>query len=116
MSTITKEEKNEIIDYMMSFYGFDEGIYADIFDNKLSKLMIYGELDEFISIYDAVSKRAGYDGFDGFDTPQREMYRDWLLMDVFNTSVEELEYESLMKEMREYRREEFVSINKLRIK
>jgi len=82
-------EKAHIAKYMNIFYGREEGIYSDFFEGQLTWEIIFEHIDEFINRYNKVMK------YDGFDTPQREFYRDWLLYYIFG--FEDIEYLDFIK-------------------
>ena len=102
-----KLDLNEIEDYVNSFYGkLNEkenkpGIYAYMFDYRLTRRIIRTQLPIFIKAYDKYFRtlKNTVDIFDGsFDSLHREIFRDYLLAKVFNKDTIDLEYGRFLQE------------------
>jgi hypothetical protein len=89
--------------YIFSFYGKDEGIYKDFFDNELTKDDLETHFPIFMKSYlvllknhDHELKHIMQDAFDSFD---REIFRDYLLVKLENVPIQELDYNETIKEI-----------------
>ncbi|HPI82036.1 MAG TPA: hypothetical protein PK122_02305 [Candidatus Paceibacterota bacterium] len=112
----SKKELKSITDYMFDFYGEDKGIYKEFFGNRLTRGIIREYLEEFVSLYNRVSIKNGYEEMDSFDSPHREFYRDWILHTLFHKPFKELEYGHLIKEMRDMQRSDYKTLGELTFK
>jgi hypothetical protein len=83
-----------VIDYVYDFYGKDSDLYGDFFNNELTREDIIKHLPGFFKSYSKFNKE-----FDSFDTPQREMFRDYLMYFVMNKPLEELEFDWLISKL-----------------
>ena len=78
---LSKKEK-EFLEYFTSFYGKDEGIHKEFFDNSLTEYHIHRAWPLFKDFMEIANFTLEYDSFD------REYFRDFLFLSKFNRNVE----------------------------
>ena len=96
---MTEKKLQEIRDYVYSFYGTDCDLYEDFFDNKLTQELLNDHLDNYIEVYPKFAKfwhgEENENWLDnGFDSTDREIFRDYLLVKIMNKALTELEYQN----------------------
>jgi hypothetical protein len=89
--------------YFLTYYGAESKFYPEVFDYELTPELLDQYWPTFFEAYLVYLKNHDYELQyiiqDAFDTTDREILRDYLLVKLENVPIEKLDYDETVKEI-----------------